>query len=70
MAKTDVNARVVVILLILTILVTMAGTWLTLTTLTTARKSPPPNQNTEASVSLEIIEPPETDKIETTDDGG
>ena len=70
MVKNDLSARVVVFLLILTILVTMVGTWLTLTSLTTARKSSPPNQTTEASVSFELIEPPETDNTETTDNGG
>ena len=70
MAKNDLSARVVVFLLILTILVTMVGTWLTLTSLTTARESSPPNQTTEASVSLTLIEPPKTENTETTDNVG
>lgn len=70
MAKDDLSAKVVIILLVLTILVTMAGTWLTLTTLTTARESAPPKQTTKASVSLTLIEPPEAETTPSTDDGG
>lgn len=70
MAKNDLSTRLVVILLILTILVTMAGTWLTLAALTTAREGQPQQQTDKASVSLTLIEPPETETTPITDNGG
>lgn len=58
--KTDVSNQTVAVLLVLTILVTIVGTWLVLDALTTVSATPLIDENQQqAEVSFTLIEPPE-----------
>ena len=65
---TDINMKVIIILLICTILVTIVSTWLTLSALTSANSLGHVQQSDDATVSLTIVEPPNA--TETTIQGG
>lgn len=58
--KNDVSNQTVAVLLVLTLIVTVVGTWLVLDTLIAASAAPPPlTENTGvAEVSLTLIGPP------------
>ena len=58
--KADVSNQVVAVLLVLTILVTVVGTWLVLDTLTAASAAPLDEGQQQAEVSLTLINPPES----------
>lgn len=57
--RTDVSNQTVAVLLVLTILVTVVGTWLVLDALTAASAAPLDESQQQAEVSLTLIEPPE-----------
>lgn len=58
MAEDRVSAKVVIVLLVITIVLTLVSTWLTLTTLTSAnRRQDGLSETDSASVSLTIVPP-------------
>ncbi len=58
--KADVSNQTVAVLLVLTILVTIVGTWLVLDSLTAASAAPSDESRQQAEVSFTLINPPES----------
>ena len=59
--KADVSNQTVAVLLVLTILVTIVGTWLVLDALTPASAAPSVDENQQqAEISFTLIKPPES----------
>lgn len=58
--RTDVSNQTVAVLLVLTLLVTVVGTWLVLDSLTAASAAPSDESRQNAEVSFTLISPPES----------
>ena len=58
--KADVSNQTVAVLLVLTILVTIVGTWLVLDALTPASAAPSVDERQQAEISFTLIKPPES----------
>ncbi len=70
MAKDQISTKAIVFLLVVTIIVTIAGTWLILGALTSAGSNTRTPYKEQASISLVLIEPPNEDNTSINEEGG